>query len=89
MNPKIHVKDISQIVWAAIWLSGRSKLVVMKRDESSERGGYSRWSYIDALEEGLLLIYQPGIIFQQDNAKIHTEKDTQEWFEEHGIYVED
>lgn len=65
------------MVWAAIWLKGRSKLVVMERDESSERGGYSRWSYIEALEEGLFPIYQPGIIFQQDNAKIHTAKDTQ------------
>jgi transposase len=89
VNPKVHVKDISQMVWAAIWLGGRSKLVVMERDESSERGGYSRWSYIKALEEGLLEIYQPGMIFQQDNAKIHIAKDTQNWFEEHGIYVED
>lgn len=77
------------MVWGAIWLGGRSKLIVMERDDSSERGGYSRFSYIDTLEKGLLPIYEPGRIFQQDNAKIHVAKDTQEWFESHGIYVED
>jgi hypothetical protein len=31
----------------------------------------------------------PGIIFQQDNAKIHRSYRAQEWFERHGIEVLD
>ena len=34
--------DISIIVWGAIWLDGRSDLVIMKRDEELKGGGYSR-----------------------------------------------
>ena len=42
-------------------------------------------SYIKYLEEGLLLIYKPGTIFQQDNAKIHVSIRMQEWFENYSI----
>jgi hypothetical protein len=34
-------------------------------------------------------IYTPNLVFQQDNARIHLAKDTKEWFETHGVYVED
>lgn len=89
MNAKVYIKDISQMVWAGIWLGGRTKLVIMERDKDSPSGrGYTAKSYIEALEKGLLPIYTPGIVFQQDNAKIHTALVIQEWFETHGIYVE-
>jgi hypothetical protein len=52
VNLKNYGKDISQMVWGVIWLGGRSKLVIMKRDENSARGGYSTNSYIATLEEG-------------------------------------
>ncbi|OKP13231.1 Transposable element Tc1 transposase [Penicillium subrubescens] len=84
-----HVRDISQMVWAAIWLGGRSDLVIMERDESAARNGYTARSYIDALGEGLVLHYTPGTIFQQDNAKIHTADIAKSWFESHGIEVVD
>lgn len=62
----------------------------MERDEDSPSGrGYTANSYIEALEIGLLPIYTPGIVFQQDSAKIYTALLIQEWFEAHGIYVED
>lgn len=93
MNAKAHVKDISQMVWGAIWLGGRSKLVVMERENElypeSLKRGYTAVSYITALEEALIPIYKPGYIFQQDNARIHTAKLTQEWFETYGVYIED
>lgn len=44
-------------------------------------------SYIKYLEEGLLLIYKPGTIFQQDNAKIHVSIRMQEWFENYSIQI--
>lgn len=84
-----HVRDISQMVWAAIWLGGRSDLVVMERDESAARNGYTANSYIEALDEGLVPHYTPGTIFQQDNAKIHTANIVQSWFESHGLEVVD
>lgn len=61
----------------------------MERDPSAPRGGYSSWSYQKVLEEGLLPYYQPGDIFQQDNAKIHQSKTTMEWLELKGIWVID
>jgi hypothetical protein len=75
------------MVWAAFSYDGRSELVIMERDPSAKKFGYSRHSYISALEEGLVPIYKPGDIFQQDNAPIHMALDVQEWLEKHGIWT--
>ncbi|KAJ5936763.1 hypothetical protein N7466_003213 [Penicillium verhagenii] len=40
-----------------------------------------------AVTKGLIDYYQPGMIFQQDNANIHTAQGTQQWFETHGVEV--
>lgn len=73
------------MVWAAIWLDNRgrpyrSELIIMERDSESPRNGYSSYSYIKALEVGLLPYYQPGVRFQQDNARIHTSAAVQRFF---------
>jgi transposase len=65
------------MVWGSIWVTpnggvGRSPLVIMQRDETAARNGYSAWSYIQALQEGLLPNYMPGEWFMQDNARIYT-----------------
>ena len=84
--PKGH--NIRQMFWAGIWGRGRrSKLVAMIRDEEAEQRGYTRRSYIWALEEGLLDIYEPGQIFMQDNAPIHHAHDIHDWFKRHGVWV--
>ena len=57
----------------------------MTRDPQAKKNGYSARSYIWALEEGLLPIYQEGQAFQQDNASIHTANITKVWFDAHGI----
>jgi hypothetical protein len=75
------------MVWAAIWQGGRSELIIMVRDETSPRNGYTSWSYIEALEEGRLPHYVPGRFFQQDNARIHTSRASKEWFERYGIWA--
>jgi hypothetical protein len=62
-------------------------LVIIERDESGARGGYTTKSYITALDEGLVPYYTPGTIFQQDNARIHTAKIAKAWFETHGVEV--
>jgi hypothetical protein len=65
-------------------------LIIIERDEDSPSGrGYTTNSYISTLEKGLMPIYAPGIVFQQDNARIHLAEATKNWFKEHGVYVED
>ena len=59
--------------------AGRSPLVIMDRDTSARRNGYTARSYIQALEEGLRDNYKPGEWFMQDNAPIHTAQISKEW----------
>jgi len=75
------------MVWAAISLEIKTPLIFMLRDEENNNHGYTARSYISALENGLLPIYQPGQPFQQDNAQIHNSKMTREWHEKHNIWV--
>jgi hypothetical protein len=61
----------ARMVWGSISMSlggrvWRSPLVVMKRDESAPRRGYTAQSYIKALEEGLRDYYRPTEWFMQD-----------------------
>jgi hypothetical protein len=44
----------------------------MARDTEAKKGGYTAQSYIDVLEEQMPRCWQPGLIFMQDNAPIHT-----------------
>jgi hypothetical protein len=73
------------MVWAGIWRDGRTELVIMERDETSPRRGYTAKSYRKALEEALLPIYNGTHQFQQDNARIHVYGGTPEWLQLHGI----
>jgi hypothetical protein len=80
----------ARMVWASISLTPggrvwRSPLVVMSRDETTARRGYTAQSYIQALEEGLQGNYRPGQWFMQDNAPIHTALASREWLESHGV----
>lgn len=86
VNFKTHGKaKISIMVWAAIYDTGRSELIIMERDPTAPRGGYSAKSYQNALEAGLLPIYNNSRRFQQDNARIHNFGGTPEWLQLHGI----
>ena len=86
-------KDISVMVWAAIWWKdgkvGKSELYILERDWESKKHGYSANSYIDVLNDQLPRIWEPGMIFIQDNASIHTAHKTRAWFREMGIPVVD
>jgi hypothetical protein len=73
------------MVWAAIWRSGKTKLVVIERDTTSARNRYTSKSYQLALSEGLLPIYDGTRHFQQDNARIHNFGGTPQWLQIHGI----
>jgi hypothetical protein len=65
--------------WAAIWEDGKTPLVTMRRDIRSKNKGYSAWSYRQALEEGLLPLYDGTREFQQDNSQLHNAGSTQTW----------
>ena len=60
------------MVWAAIWGENRLELLQLERDFKSKKFGYTATSYIQILEEMVHSIYEPGMIFMQDNAPIHT-----------------
>jgi hypothetical protein len=62
----------------------------MDRDEDSRSGrGYTAKSYIEAFEKGLIPFLAPELVSQQYIAKAHVAKATEEWFETHGVCVED
>ena len=44
-------KDISIMVWGAIWVGRRSDLFIMNRDETSKKQGYSVNLYLKVLED--------------------------------------
>lgn len=82
-------KGVSVMVWAAFWGIGQSDLYGLDRDFESQKHGYSANSYIKVLEENLLGIWEPGLVFMHDNAPIHTAKKTMNWLQDMGIEVMD
>jgi hypothetical protein len=44
-------KDIKVMIWGAIWLGGRSEVVIMERDPYVKKNGYTAASYIAVLED--------------------------------------
>ena len=66
--------------------SEQSELIFIVRDLTAKKKGYTSWSYIKTLERGLLPIYN-GQVFQQDNAPIHTARNSIDWLHENGINV--
>jgi hypothetical protein len=74
------------MIWAGIWLGGRTDLVVMERDyQPPKKGGYTSWSYQKALEKGLLPVYDGTRRFQQDNASVHISESSMAWLLDHAI----
>ena len=57
----------------------------MERDSLTKKNGYSAQFYIKILEDNLLEIWTPGLIFMHDNASIHNADTVKLWLEEHGI----
>jgi transposase len=85
VEPFSKGKDISVMIWGAIYGEGRSDVVIMDRDPDSAKSGYTANSYIAVLEDQIPRCYEPGRIFMQDNARIHTAKKVMAWFEEMGV----
>jgi len=78
IQPVKKGKDVSVMVWGAFRGSDQSNLVRLARDSDAKRNGYTAASYMDVLDEELPTIFEPGLLFMQDNAPIHTAKAVRE-----------
>ncbi|THC88491.1 hypothetical protein EYZ11_012060 [Aspergillus tanneri] len=74
IQPYKKGKGVRVMVWAAIWGKKRSDLVRLERDFEAKKNGYTANSYLALLEELLPSIWEPGLIFMHDNARIHSAK---------------
>jgi len=77
------------MIYAAFRYNGRLELITIERDVLAQKEGYSARSYIWALEEGLIPIYEPLDIYQMDNTLIYTLNLVKEWLETHGVWTLD
>ena len=72
------------MVWGCFWDTGRTGLYLMDRDFESKKHGYSANSYIEVLDAmvapAIEELNDPGYIFMQDNASIHTAHIVRDWF---------
>ena len=90
IQPVPKGKGVSVMVWAAFGeMTGQiftNWLVILLRRRWGTRRTHI-WK--ELLSDNLLGIWQPGLIFMQDNAPIHKAKKVMEWFNENGIEVID
>ena len=89
IQPVPKGKGVSVMVWAAFWSKGRSDLYKLARDFESKKLDYSANSYLEILDDNLLGIWQPGLIFMQNNAPIHKAKKVMKWFEDNKVMPTD
>ena len=74
------------MVWAVFSAQGKAQIAFLKGRKNSDK-------YINTLENYLFPFvnefHEAGYIFQQDNASIHTSRQTNQWFQEHNVTVLD
>jgi transposase len=78
-------KGIRIMVWGAIWALNKSDLLLLERDYDSKKYGFTSDSYIKILEEIISSLWDPGLIFMQDNALIYISKKSRAWFDENSV----
>ena len=85
----IKGKEISTMIWAAIWSSGHTEIYRMNRDKESTQGGYSSRSYLKIIKDYLPAIWQPDMKFMHNNAPINKASIIKNWFDENSIPLVD
>lgn len=74
------------MVWAAFWGADRSPILECQFDETAKiTNGVSAKSYVALLQQMLPTIWEPGMIFMQDNAPIHSAKLVKNWIDSESI----
>jgi len=90
IQPYNKGKDKSVMVWACFGGDGRkSDLVFMPGDPDAKRGGVTSAVYLEVLEEQMPTLWEPGLIYMQDGASIHTARIIKRWLADNGIEVVD
>jgi len=95
-NPSLALPSskypLSVMVWGAISWNSKSRLIIMERD--AETKGFTSDSYVNTLFYGLLPLINRlreegnhSVLFQQDNAPIHSSKFTKKNMDFYGIDV--
>jgi DDE superfamily endonuclease len=75
------------MVWGAFSTERQSELVFIPGDPESKHGRVMSIVYHEVLEDQLPTLWEPSLVFMQDNASIHTAKVITNWFKEQGIEV--
>jgi len=90
IQPYNKGKNKSVMIWACFGGNGqKSDLVFMPGDPNSKKGGVTSAAYLEVIKEQLPTLWEPGLIFMQDNAPIHTAHIIKNWLAENGIDVVD
>lgn len=74
----------SVMVWGAFSAKGKSELAILDGRQDSKKYMYTLSEYLLPFAH---LIYGTEFEFQQDNASIHTSRETREFFSEMGLNV--
>lgn len=82
-------KDIRIMVWGAIYDNQKSDLMVMRRDITSKKQGYTAESYLNVISYAIPQIWKPDMLYQQDGASIHMANKTKAWLKEMDINLID
>jgi transposase len=80
-------KSVKKMFWAAFGQDRRTGLVPLDGDPESRRGGVTAKVIVDLYQAFLPTILQPGDIFMQDNATVHTARITQAILRNMGVTV--
>jgi len=73
------------MIMAAVRTEGHGPIVVMKRDDQAQKGGYSARSWQWAMEDMLPQLPDNRFYLLQDNAPIQVAKSSRKWLRDHKI----
>ena len=73
------------MAWAGIWDDKSTEIQFLQKDPEAPRGGCSQHSYLAMLKDQIPQFYTEGMLFQQDNARIHITPLVLTWLDETGI----
>jgi len=82
-------KSVKKMLWAAFGQDARTGLVPLDGDPESARGGVTARVIVEVYCAFLPVILEPGDIFMQDGASVHTARIVKRILQEMGVTVMD